>query len=98
MDEHWIRLQRLPNGLVFPADLQERIHYDAENKRLVFRGFMTKSEYDRLTGLNDDFQYQRAVYQLFVGAGPDERWHLWFWIIVGLALGGIVWAIFFVTR
>ena len=98
MDECWVRLQRLRDGLVFPAEFQERISYDSERKRLVFRGFMSKADFDRLTRLHDDFHYQRAIYQLFVAAGSTDSWPPWFWIIVGVVLCALLSAVWLLTR
>ena len=37
--DHFVNVERLPDGLRFPADLAERIHYEPEAHRLVQHGF-----------------------------------------------------------
>lgn len=70
--EHFVSMNRCPEGLAFPSDLKERIRYDPTNRRLVFRGFMSKSEFDRLCGLSDDWGYRRPLEDLFRLCTPDE--------------------------
>lgn len=63
-----VRLARIPDGLVFPEIIRDRIHYDAASRRLEFRGCMSKCEYDRLAKLSPDLEYHRALDDLFVEA------------------------------
>ena len=63
--EHFVLLERLPDGLKFPDDLGERIRYDPDRRRLVYRGFMSKSEFDRLCVLSEDWSYRRPLEELF---------------------------------
>ena len=66
-----VRLERLPNlsgdtkPLQFPEMIADRIWFDAEHKRLAFRGFMSKATYDRLHALSNDSAYLRAIDELF---------------------------------
>jgi hypothetical protein len=46
--DHFVTMNRLPDGLEFPPALKNRIWFDAAKRRLVFRGFMSKAEFDRL--------------------------------------------------
>jgi hypothetical protein len=87
MREHSVKLDRLPEGMTFPAELHDRVLYDAARRRLVFRGFMTKSDYDRLAKLSKDFQYERGVEDLFVAAGYEGERR---WPRVVLGIGGIL--------
>jgi len=98
MREHSVRLDQLPEDAVFPSDLKDRFFYDAAKKRLVFRGFMTKAEHDRLVELSRDLQYVRALEQLFVAAtnGSDGlRWTIVMMaaiVVAGLAVAALcVW-------
>ena len=59
------RLDKLPDGFEFPAELRERISFSPERKRLVFRGFMSKADYDRLRRLSDDGPYLLALDRVF---------------------------------
>jgi hypothetical protein len=63
--EHFVHLSRWPEGLQLPADLGDRIRYDADRGRLVYKGFMSKSEFDRLSRLSDDWAYLRPLEDLF---------------------------------
>jgi hypothetical protein len=63
--DHHVELKRLPDGLTFPPELSDRIHFDADRGKLSFRGFMCKAEFDRLGRLSDDWGYRRAMEDLF---------------------------------
>lgn len=77
--EHSVRLERLPTKLVFPAELADRIHYEAAQKRLVFRGVMDRIDYDRLVGISDDVSYLNAIQQLYCQATyPPPAKRSWF--------------------
>lgn len=71
--EHSVPLDHLPEGLRFPASLGDRISFDAEHKRLVFRGFMSKADFDQLCHLSDDWAFRRPLENLFRECGPDEN-------------------------
>ena len=70
--DRFVKLDRLPDGLQFPPDLKDRIRYDAESRRLVHRGFMSKADFDRLSRLSDDWGYRRQLEELFRLCGPEE--------------------------
>ena len=63
--DHFVRLDRLPERLAFPTDLDGRIGFDPAAQRLWFRGFMSKAAFDRLYLLSDDWGYRRALEELF---------------------------------
>lgn len=80
-----VPLESLPEGLVFPSCLQDRISYDAAAKRLCFEGFMSKTDFDKLICLSNDIGYQRALERLFQiatfsdessTASPVKKWAL----------------------
>jgi hypothetical protein len=71
--DHFVTLERLPEGLRFPADLADRVGYDAERKRLWYRGWMCKAEYDRLFLLSQDWTYRRQLEELFRLSMPEDR-------------------------
>jgi len=64
--EYAVELAGLPDKVEFPERLRERIRFDANRRRLVFQGFMTKCTYDELNALTDDAEYHRALEELFV--------------------------------
>ncbi|MBX6314931.1 MAG: hypothetical protein IRY99_18740 [Isosphaeraceae bacterium] len=70
--EHFVTLDKLPQGLEFPASLADRIRYDPATRRLIFQGFMSKAEFDRLCRLSDDWGYRRTLEELFRLCTPEE--------------------------
>lgn len=70
--EHFVKMARLPDGLRFPPDLADKIRHDAGAGRLVFRGVMSKSDFDRLSRLSDDWSYRRPLEELFRLSMPAE--------------------------
>ena len=92
-----VQVNRLPEGLSFPRDLRERIHYDANGHKLAFEGFMSKATYDRLYQLAEDREYRRALEELFQvctfdDSSPEEqrRARVFVGLAIGLASVGIV--------
>ena len=70
--DHSAKLEQLPEGLLFPPRLQDRIHFDPARKQLVWRGFMSKADFDCLFELHEDAEYRRAIERLFqVSAEAD---------------------------
>jgi len=68
-------LDSLPDGLIFPDDLKEKIYYDAVGKVLHFRGVMTAEERDILFNLAVNFNADAlgdAVNALFDMLAPDN--------------------------
>lgn len=98
MVENAVKLDALPTGLEFPAELASRIYFDAAAHRLVYRGFMYKSHYDRLIRLDSSVEYRRAVQRLFQCSSDMETPHLRRFgriiailIAVCLLLAGVIW-------
>nr|MCU0982298.1 hypothetical protein [Pirellulaceae bacterium] len=48
------------------------IYFDAAAHRLVYRGFMYKSHYDRLMRLDSSVDYRRAIQRLFQSSTDAE--------------------------
>jgi hypothetical protein len=63
--DHFVTLERLPEPLEFPADLKDRIRIDAQSKRLYFRGYMSKADFDRICMLTKDWSFRRKLEELF---------------------------------
>lgn len=63
--DHFVTMERLPEGLTFPPDFAGRITFDADRQRLCFHGFMSKAEYDHLSDLSEDWSYRRRLEDLF---------------------------------
>jgi len=70
--ENSVPVNDFPVGIEFPADLKMRIRYDPIRRRLVFIGFMSKREFDRLCQLSDDWSYRRPLEELFRLCTPEE--------------------------
>ncbi|MCO6457296.1 MAG: hypothetical protein J5I93_18515 [Pirellulaceae bacterium] len=92
---HYAALAALPGECRFAEDLARRMWYEADERRLAFRGFMSKATFDRLEGLSKDPAYQRALEELFresVFELPPEsagRSRL-VWIALVVAVGAVV--------
>lgn len=100
--KHYVRLDHLPDTVGFPENLRDRIAFDPEEKRLRYRGFMSKYAFDTLASLSRDREYQLALEQLFVASSielesadklpnsPRWRWRLaWvcgMMLVVGLSI------------
>jgi len=69
--DRFVKLDILPDGLQFPSEQRARISYDAAQRRLVFRGFMSKADFDRLIVLSSDWGYRRALEELFRLCTPE---------------------------
>ncbi len=71
--DHFVKLDKLPDGYQFPPDLQDRIYFDPEAHKLVFRGYMSKGEFDRLSELTRDWGFRRSLEELFRLSIPEEE-------------------------
>ena len=69
--DHFVKLDRLPDGYEFPADLKDRILFDAAAHKLVFRGYMSKADFDRLCQPTRDWGFRRALEDLFRECVPE---------------------------
>jgi hypothetical protein len=63
--DHFVNLDKFPDGLELPADLKERIYFDAERRKLVCRGYMSKADFDRISQLTKDWTFRRTLEELF---------------------------------
>jgi hypothetical protein len=69
--DHFVKLDRLPAGYEFPAELKDRISFDPERHILVFRGYMSKAEFDHLCELTKDWKFRRTLEELFCECVPE---------------------------
>ncbi len=63
-------LPQLPKDIIFPAALKDKIHYEIDHdnskrNRIVFKGIMSKDEFDTLSALSTDKVFQKTVRLLF---------------------------------
>ena len=59
--DHFVKLDKLPDGYQIPPDLQERLVFDPETHKLVFRGYMSKGDFDRLSQRTKDWGFRRSL-------------------------------------
>jgi hypothetical protein len=69
--DHFVRLDRLPEGLEFPPHLKDRIHFDAAAHKLIFRGYMSKTDFDQISQLTGDWKFRRTLEELFRLCTPE---------------------------
>jgi hypothetical protein len=70
--DHFVKMDRLPDGLEFPMGLKDKIHFDPIARRLIFRGYMSKTDFDRLSQLSTDWNFRRSLEELFRLCIPEE--------------------------
>jgi hypothetical protein len=71
--DHFVTLEKLPEEMEFPADLKDRIRLDAQSKRLYFRGYMSKTDFDRICLLTKDWSFRRKLEDLFRACIDDDE-------------------------
>jgi len=71
--DHFVTLDRLPDGVEFPPQLKDRIHFDAAAHKLVFRGHMSKADFDRLSTISNDWTFRRTLEELFRLCIPEQE-------------------------
>jgi len=69
---HYVSLEHLPDGFRIPESLRERFWYDEDKRVLAYDGAMYKSTFDRIRGISKDYDYLRAVEELFRLAVPED--------------------------
>jgi len=70
--DHFVKIDRIPDGFEFPAEIQDRIHFDAEHHQLVFHGYMSKTEFDHMCQRTTDWKFRRTLEELFCECVPEE--------------------------
>ena len=69
--DHFVKLDRLPEGVEFPPPLKDRIHFDPVAHKLIFHGYMSKTDFDHLCQLSNDWAFRRTLEDLFRLAIPE---------------------------
>jgi hypothetical protein len=70
--DHFVKLDKLPDGYEFPPQLRDRIEFDAEHHKLTFHGYMSKADFDRMSQLTSDWKFRRTLEELFRLCTPDD--------------------------
>lgn len=71
--DHFVILERLPEGLTFPPELKDRIEIDPTTRKLIFHGYMSKADFDRISQLTRDWSFRRKLEELFQVCIPEDR-------------------------
>jgi hypothetical protein len=71
--DHFVKLERLPEGYEIPRSVSDKLHFDAEGHRLVFQGYMSKTEFDRICEPTRDWGFRRSVEELFMKSVADVQ-------------------------
>ena len=71
--DHFVKLDRLPEGVEFPPQLRDRIHFDPTAHKLFFRGYMSKTDFDRLCQATNDWRFRRTLEDLFRLCVPEDQ-------------------------
>lgn len=89
-------LPQLPPDVQFPTDLESRIAFEPQRHRIGFDGAMSKAEFDRLYALSRDWDYQRAIEELFrvctfaPPKPPETARHPRLWFAAGITAAAVV--------
>ena len=60
-----VKLDKFPAGVAFPPELASRIHYDPNERLLVYKGVMEFDDRAKLMKLSEDHSYRGAVDTLY---------------------------------
>lgn len=71
--DHFVKLEHLPEDFVLPPQFQNRLEFDAEARKLVFHGYMSKSEFDQISSLTKDWRFRRTLEELFCLCTPENK-------------------------
>ena len=71
--DHFVKLDRLPEDLKLPPQFQNRLEFDSIAQKLIFHGYMSKSEFDQISSLTTDWRFRRTLEELFRQCTPDDK-------------------------
>lgn len=63
--DRFVAVERLPEGFQIPAEYAGRLSHDPALGRLYFRGYMSKTDFDRLSARTKDWAFRRKLEELF---------------------------------
>ena len=69
--DHFVELDRLPDGVEFPPQMKNRIYFDAQAHKLVFQGHMSEADFDRVSAISNDWTLRRTLEELFRLCVPE---------------------------
>lgn len=71
--DRFVVIEKLPAAFVIPRDMKDRLSYDAGTRRLICRGYMSKTEFDRLSQLTGDWGFRRKLEELFRSCAYNDQ-------------------------
>ncbi len=71
--DHFVKLERLPEDFVLPPQFQNRLEFDEQAQKLIFHGYMSKSEFDQISTLTKDWRFRRILEDLFRRCTPEIK-------------------------
>jgi hypothetical protein len=71
--DRFVTLDRLPAGFVIPRDLADKLQYDGATRRLSFHGYMSKTDFDRLSAQTKDWGFRRKLEELFQSCAYKDQ-------------------------
>jgi len=94
-----VQLSSMPTEIQGDSNLAEPLSYDAAQKQLSYRGFMTRASYDYLRDLSRNTEYQQALLELYqmssVALHKPHRLEVppLFWLALGILgiLAALAW-------
>jgi hypothetical protein len=70
--DHFVKLDRLPEDFQVPPQFQNRLEFDPRAQKLIFHGYMSKSEFDHISALTNDWRFCRTLEDLFRMCIPES--------------------------
>ncbi len=71
--DRFVVIEKLPAAFVIPRDMKDRLSYDAATRRLTCHGYMSKTDFDRLSQLTKDWTFRRKLEDLFRSSAYNDQ-------------------------
>jgi len=71
--DHFVKLERMPDDFELPPQFQNRLEFDSQSQKLIFLGYMSKSEFDQISSLTKDWRFRRTLEDLFRLCTPESK-------------------------
>jgi hypothetical protein len=69
--DHFVNLEQLPADFAIPPKFQDRLEFDDKAHKLIFHGYMSKTDFDHLSSITNDWRFRRSLEELFRQCTPD---------------------------
>ncbi len=70
--DHFVKLEQLPADFAIPPTFQDRMEFDDKAHKLIYHGYMSKTEFDHLCSITKDWGFRRSLEELFRQCTPDS--------------------------